>query len=126
MQIVPKMAKKQKKAEFPKPVVKLTREAKAIRGRVLKEWILTDASIILLDKALNFLDLGEKYQATLDREGLSLTNPVTGATRPHPALAALKLARTNFLSAWRMLGLKDPQTQNPPGRPVANYPTPEE
>lgn len=78
--------------------------------------------MILLDRALTYSDLADRYQAVLDAEGLTVLNLKTGAARPHPALAALKLARGNFLTAWRMLELRDEGTKGKPGRPVPSYP----
>ena len=122
MQIVKPKAKKRTKPAQPKASVQLTAKAHAVRRRILAEWELTDAQVILLDRALSYSDLADRYQAVLDAEGLTMVNEQSGAARPHPALAALKLARGNFLTAWRMLELRDEAARAKPGRPVPSYP----
>ncbi len=122
MQIVKPSKPKRPKPEFPRASCKLSTKATSLRRRILTEWQLTDSDTILLDRCLLYLDQADGYQAMLDKEGLTIVNKGTGASRPHPALAALKLARNNFLAAWRLLNLKDEAAKTKPGRPPAIYP----
>lgn len=122
MEIVRKPARKPRKPRFPNVARKLSPKAMAVRARILSEWLITDSDLILLDEALSFRDAADRYEEQIEREGLVLANTKTGATRPHPALAALRLARSNFLSAWGMLKLHDETVTRPPGRPPRNYP----
>jgi hypothetical protein len=117
-----KTIRRKPKLDVPRPACRLSAKALAIRKRVLTEWVLSDSEIILLDRCLTYSDECDKYAEILDREGLSILNSKTGASRPNPALPALKLARANYLTAWRMLDLVPEKGKAAPGRPLSVYP----
>jgi phage terminase small subunit len=124
MEIVKKTVKIRRKLPgIPPPTVKLSAKARRDRKTIIRLWEQNDTDLLILDRCLQYRDQADRYQAQLDKEGLSIENAKTGASRPHPALSALKLARSNFLTAWRMLDLKEDRAKTKPGRPPASYPT---
>jgi hypothetical protein len=114
-------ARKKSKPDFPRPTAKLSSYTAKIRKRILHEFDLTDSQIILLDESLQWLDEARLYQRIVAAEGVEVENPKTLASRPNPALSALKNARSCFLTAWRILDLKVDAEKIPPGRPARKY-----
>lgn len=100
---------------YPRATRSLSASSRKIRRRILDEWILSDSDVILLDEVLSYLDEANRYARILEAEGLVLKNDRSGATKPHPAISLLRIARSNFLQGWRILNLKD-DGKDPAGR----------
>ena len=71
--------------------------------------------LALLGEALRSLDRADEARALLDAEGLIAKTESTGALHIHPAVRIEKDARSQFLSAWRELGLSSTFRDANPG-----------
>lgn len=95
----------------------LSAEAKRVWRRVMEEYAIDDAAgRLILEQALESLDRLREAQALLQRDGLIITTPATGAKHLHPAARVEKEARAALLTAWKALNL-DIEPPGPVGRP---------
>jgi P27 family predicted phage terminase small subunit len=90
----------------PPPVPKgLSAEAGRIWRALHAEFVLTDAGAMqVLDAGLRAFDVLRKAEGILASEGLTVRDRYNTA-KAHPAVDIAKTARTQWLSALRMLGL---------------------
>jgi P27 family predicted phage terminase small subunit len=63
----------------------------------------------ILRAGLEQLDMYDQARAQLQREGLTIAHPETGAIRAHPAAGIAKDALSAFRQCFRQLGLQPPE-----------------
>jgi P27 family predicted phage terminase small subunit len=92
-----------------KPPNHLSLESKKWWRKILESWELDDSSFILLKTALEAYDEMTNARATIKKFGFLLKSP-TGIPHKNPAIEVLKISRSQFLQAWRMLnfGIEPP------------------
>ena len=91
--------------QAPKRPPALSREGKRLWQAVLAAYDLDEPGLLLLRLALEALDRLRQAQVMVRQEGLTVTNPKTGALQPHPALRVEVEARQAILRCWAALGL---------------------
>lgn len=92
-----------------KPPKHLSAESKKWWNKIEEGWKLTPDSYILLKVALEAYDEVQQARETIKRHGGVVKYP-SGIVRVNPAHMILKVARQNFLQAWKMLnfGIEPP------------------
>ena len=95
----------------------LSEPAKKWYRRLLAEFeIRDDAGRLLLETAMRAFDRGESARALLERDGVVITDR-WGQSKPHPAAAIERDARSGMLAAMRALNLDVEPLRDRPGRP---------
>ena len=92
-----------------KPPKHLSSESKKWWKKIEEGWNLTSDSYILLKVALEAYDEITDAKAAIKKHGTIVKYP-SGVIRPNPAYMILRIARQNFLQAWKMLnfGIEPP------------------
>lgn len=84
----------------PSPPADLSDAGACVWREVVETWDLAPTALELLARGLADLDLERKAREQVRREGIVVTNPTSGATRAHPAIAVahacLRSARLIF------------------------------
>ena len=93
-------------ARIPRAPKHLSAEARRIWRRVLREWQLGEAELLLLQQALEAYDRVQQAREILEREGLVVRTKKTGAHHMHPAYRIESDARAAMTRALRALNLK--------------------
>ncbi len=94
----------------------LSREAKGWWNRLVAEWELDDAALLLLGSALECLDRMRQAQHILDSEGIT-TRDRFGQVRQHPATLVERDAKAGLLRNLKALNLDLEPLREAPGRP---------
>jgi phage terminase small subunit len=97
----------------------LSAEARALRARLLAEFVIEDAAgLALLQSAMESLDAVRAAEVVIAKHGLVVLDR-WGQVRPNPAVAAERSARQAYLRALKLLGLEAepaPKIGRPPAR----------
>ncbi|RJQ72238.1 MAG: phage terminase small subunit P27 family [Desulfobacteraceae bacterium] len=104
-----------------KPPKHLKADGRSLWRRLLAEFEIEDShGLALLQSACEALDRQKEAAAEIERHGLLITNPSTGAVKANPAATIERDARASMLHALRALNLDTEDVEKPfarPGRP---------
>lgn len=97
----------------------LSREAENLKKAIMEAYNFDDqASLAVLDQALEAYDLLNRAQLVVDCDGL-LVQGDRGGVKAHPLLAVIRDSRAQFLAAIKLLHLDLAGVENKPaGRPT--------
>lgn len=98
------MSKKATKSNLPQPPKALSPEASDWWNRIVSEWGLDDAGLMVLQQGLESLDRMRQAQAIVSKEGLTVHDRF-GQPKQHPATLVERDNRTVLLRAFKQLGL---------------------
>ncbi len=101
-----------------KPPNHLSSEARNWWKKIDAEWSLDDNNYLILLTALEAFDEMRSAQATLKKYGMVVKSK-TDVVKKNPALELLKISRSHFLQAWRLLnfGVEPPgEIGRPPAK----------
>ena len=90
-----------KKPSVPR---RLSAESRRIWREIEGEWELDTHSRTILEVSLEAFDEMRKAQDLVNKHG-QVVKSESGFARLNPAVNALKIARSQFLHAWKMLNL---------------------
>jgi hypothetical protein len=98
---------------------KLSTEAEKLKKSILDQFSFEDdASIAILQTAMQAFDLMNEAQAIVDEAGLTVQGD-RGGIKAHPLLPVIRDARAQFLAGLKALHLElEPATSKGPGRPT--------
>lgn len=94
-----------------KPPAHLSKESKVWWRKLEHQYDIDEGSFIILKTALEAYDETQRARAQLEKHGTLIMNPKTKAIHKNPAIELLKISRSQFLQAWRLLGFQ----VEPPG-----------
>jgi P27 family predicted phage terminase small subunit len=89
----------------PKAPKKLSKEAREIWNRVMAQWALDQAGLIVLAQALESLDRMRQAQSVLAEQGIVAVDRF-GQSKPHPAFLVERDSRSSMLRAFKQLNLE--------------------
>jgi P27 family predicted phage terminase small subunit len=99
-----------------KPPKHLSLEARRLWVSLVSEWSFNGAELEILRTALESRDRYQQARRQIDKEGLTVVSE-TGVVHKHPAVEVEKIARSGFLQAFKMLGLREDELPARLGRP---------
>ena len=105
--------------KLPDPPKHLSAEAKRWWSRILAAWPLEDASLLILESALECLDRMRQAQATIRAEG-STVKDRWGVPRAHPAVGIEAEAKASMLKHFKALAIDLEPLRDGPGRPPSS------
>lgn len=89
----------------PKAPESLSKASQALWLSILKDWSINDAGHLqVLLEGLHALDRAERCRQQINAEG-ETTLDRFGQSKPHPLLSAERDSRSQFLTAFKALGL---------------------
>lgn len=107
------------KKRLKRPPLSLGEPGRQLWRNLMAEFKIDDSEgYALLQSACESLDRIAAAQAEIDRLGLVITNPKTGATRSNPAVGIEQAARGQFLQALKNLRLDLQSIPGKLGRPL--------
>ena len=117
-----KKLKESHRSRRESPPKDLSRAAKDWHRRLTNEFEIRDeAGLLLLETAMRAYDRAETARALLERDGVTIADR-WGQTKPHPAAAIERDARSGLLAALRALNLDVEPLRDRAGRPPASAP----
>lgn len=90
---------------LPKAPKHLSRSAKAWWNRIVSEWSLDDASLLVLQVALESFDRMVEAQVRIKQDGGPIIQDRFGVAKSHPGITIEKDSRSAMLSAFKQLHL---------------------
>ncbi len=99
--------------------MKLSDKAQKLKKSILEQFEFgDDASLAILDAAMEAFDLKHSAMAVVQAEGMTVQGD-RGGVKAHPLLATIRDAQSQFLSAMKQLKLETDNTATRgPGRPT--------
>ena len=85
----------------------LTPESKLIWAKMNKTYMLDDEQFLLLKVSLESYDRMQLCRLAIVADGILIASH-TGTKHLNPAIQAEKIAVSNFLQSWRLLGCGEP------------------
>jgi P27 family predicted phage terminase small subunit len=95
---------------------KLSREAKGWWKKIVSNWEMDEAGLMILESALEAFDTMRDAQAIIRNEGMIFQDRFD-QKRQHPAVAIERDSKATLLRHWKSLGL-DLEPILSPGRPA--------
>jgi P27 family predicted phage terminase small subunit len=93
-----------RRPDLPKSPRGLSAEARGWWQRIVSEWALDDAGLLVLQQGLEAFDRMRQAQAVVTKEGLVVSDRF-GQPKQHPATLVERDNRTVLLRAFKQLGL---------------------
>src|ERR1019366_2189247 len=100
----------------PAPPKGLSREASSIWRRIVDDYELDSAGLLILRNAMESLDPLRQAEAAVAAEGLTVKDRF-GQSKQNPNLLTLRDAKASLLSHLKQLGLDLEPLHTGPGRP---------
>jgi P27 family predicted phage terminase small subunit len=105
-----------KKPAHPPAPERLSAEAKSWWAKIVSEYDLDDASLLILESALESFDRMRQAQALLKKEGIVVKDRF-GQPKQHPATLIERDSKAMLLRQVKALGLDLEPLNDMPGRP---------
>lgn len=97
------------------PPRRYSSEAKTVWREILAEWELANSDFLVLGQMCESLMLLRVAEADIEKNGLTIHSGK--ALKANPAITAVKVARAQLLSSWKLLNLVTPEEKAKLGRP---------